>query len=217
MIRVLIAEDHHLVRQGIQALLEKTGKVQIVAEASDGMEAVELVKANQPDVIIMDIAMPRMTGIQALEHLKTENCKIPVIILSMYSDPVLIHQALRNGAKGYLLKNALKEELMLAVNAALKGETYLSPAVSNILIEGLISKQEEILSPLDVLTQREKEILKLIAEGHTNRSISNTLQISVKTVEKHRDNILKKMNATDTATLVRLAIQYHLVFFDPPN
>lgn len=214
MIRVLIADDHNLVRQGIRALLESTGEVQVVAEAADGLEAIELARKHRPQVILMDIGMPRLGGLQALERIHRELPGQRVVILSMYSDETLIRQVLRNGARGYLLKDSLKEELALAVKAAARGEVYLSPAVSNLLVEDFLSTSDPPANPLEALTMREREVLKLIAEGHTNASIAGLLHISVKTVEKHRANLLDKLGVNDTAALVRLAIQYNLIYLD---
>ncbi|MEI7988002.1 MAG: response regulator transcription factor [Chloroflexota bacterium] len=214
MINVLIAEDHVLVRQGIRALLDKMSEVEVIGEASNGHEAIDMIRALKPDVTIMDIGMPMMSGIQALEKIQMENLNTKVVILSMHSDEVLVRQVLRSGAKGYLLKNSLKEELLLAIRAANQGNVYLSPAISGILVDGFLQMNSEQNSPLDTLTTREKEVLKLIAEGHTNSGIAQALQISPKTVEKHRAVLLLKLNVHDTAALIRYAIQYRLVFVD---
>jgi DNA-binding NarL/FixJ family response regulator len=214
MIRVLIADDHTLVRQGIRALLEHSDDVTVVAEAGDGITALALAREHNPDVLVLDIGMPNLSGIQALERLRRESPQMRVVFLSMHSDEALVRQALRYGARGYLLKNSIKEELILAVRAASRGEIYLSPAISNVLVDGYLLQADEAASGLDALTTREREVLKLIAEGNTNAEIAGILHISVKTVESHRANLLQKLGATDTAALIRLAIQHKLVFIN---
>ncbi len=214
MIRVLIADDHNLVRQGIRALIESGEGVRVVAEAADGLEAFEKARIYQPQVVLMDIGMPRLGGLQALERIQRELPEVQVVILSMHADESLIRQVLRNGARGYLLKDSLKEELTLAIHAAARGEVYLSPAVSNLLVEDYLNMPEVSSNPLDGLTPREREVLKLIAEGNTNAAVAGLLYISVKTVEKHRANLMSKLGVSDTAALVRLAIQYNLIYLE---
>lgn len=216
MIRVLIAEDHHLVRQGIRALLEKAPDIQVVGEAQDGQDAVERAERLKPDVIVMDLAMPRLNGTQATEYISLKNLPSRVILLSMYSDQTLVRQALQSGAKGYLLKRSVAEELLLAVHAAYRGETFLSSAISGALITNLLdeSQKPQKGNPLDRLSIREKQVLKLIAEGKTNNAIAQIMQISVKTVEKHRSSLMSKLDIHDTAGLVRFAIKHHLIFVD---
>jgi DNA-binding NarL/FixJ family response regulator len=212
MITVLIVEDHALVRQGIRALLDKMNEVQVIGEASNGHEAIDMIRSLKPDVTVMDIEMPTMSGIQALEKIQIENLSTKVVVLSMHSDEILVRLVLKSGAKGYLLKNSLKEELLLAIQAAQQGNVYLSPTISGILVDGFLQNKIDTDTLLDLLTAREKEVLKLIAEGYTNSGIAQALQISSKTVEKHRATLLLKLNAHDTATLIRYAIQYRLVF-----
>jgi DNA-binding NarL/FixJ family response regulator len=214
MIRVIIADDHHLVRQGIRALLEKASDIQVIAEAADGREAVELVERLAPEVLVMDIAMPRLDGIQATRQIQDLGLATQVVILSMYSDEALVRRALRNGARGYLLKRSVSEELWLAVRAASRGETYLSPPISKSILDSLFQAEVEQNSVFDRLTPREREVLQLIAEGHTNKAIAQILQISVKTVEKHRANLMSALNVHDLAGLVRIAIDHGLVFPD---
>jgi DNA-binding NarL/FixJ family response regulator len=213
MIRVLIADDHTLVRQGIRALLEKAGDIQIVGEAADGLRALEAVERLLPDVLVIDISMPRLSGIQALEELHARGLPTRVVVLSMYSDETVVGQALRRGAKGYLLKNSVVEELLVAVRAAGRGETYLSPAVSNPVVSEYLSAKKE-RTPFEQLSPREREVLKLIAEGHTNQAIAHLLSLSIKTVEKHRTNIMSKLHVRDLTGLVRVAIKNHLISLD---
>ena len=214
MIRVIVADDHHLVRQGIRALLDNASDMQVIGEAADGQEAFDLARELRPDVLVMDIAMPRLSGTQAVERICALGIGTRVVMLSMYSDKTLVRQALQNGAVGYLLKCSVMEELLLAVRAAKRGETYLSPAISGAIVADYLASQSSpaLHSPFEQLTQREREVLQLICEGHTNTGIAQTLQISVKTVEKHRANIMAKLDVHNIAGLVRAAIRYGLVF-----
>lgn len=214
MIRVLIADDHNLVRKGIRSLLEDAGAIEVVYEASDGYEAVEKVQEMQPDVAILDLSMPRLDGVQASEKILGLGLNTQIIILSMHSDPTIVHQLLRKGVRGYLKKDALTEELVLAVNSAVQHKTYLSPTVSEDVMPLLLYKNQEDVpeSPAELLTPREREVLQLIAEGHTNQSVAHTLGISVKTVEKHRANVMNKLNVADLPSLIRKAIKHKLIF-----
>lgn len=214
MIRVIIADDHHLVREGICKLLEGQSDIEVIGEAATGREAIELVEAHEPEVVIMDIAMPRMDGGQASEQILSLDLPTQIVILSMHSDPVLAQQLLRQGAKGYLLKDSLAEELPLAIRAASQGKTYLSPAISSsVLTELMDAHSEEATEDLgELLTPREREVLQLVAEGFTNKAIAEELTISVKTVEKHRANVMSKLDASDLPTLIRKALRHGLIF-----
>lgn len=216
MIRVILADDHHLVRAGIRVLLEKADDINVVGEAADGQEAIDLVERLTPDVLVIDIAMPRLNGIQATERVRAMGLVTQIVILSMYSDETLVRQALQKGAIGYLLKHAVTEELLLAVRAASLGETYLSPAVSGIILEDFLTLQatSHEANPFDQLTPREREVLQLIAEGHTNSAIAQIMNISVKTVERHRASLMAKLDVHDVAGLTRIAIKNRLVFLD---
>lgn len=215
MIRVVVADDHHLVRQGIRALLEKAKDIQVVGEAADGAEAVQMAKDLRPDVMVMDIVMPRLNGTQALEQFQALKLPTRVVILSMYSDETIVRQALRNGARGYLLKRSVTEELLLAVRSAYNNEVYLSPPVSSVLLpESLYPNEIQKAEPFENLTPREREVFQLVAEGRTNNAIAQELSISEKTVEKHRANVMLKLNVRDLPGLVRLAIKFGLVSLD---
>ncbi|TCL64760.1 LuxR family two component transcriptional regulator [Hydrogenispora ethanolica] len=216
MVSVLIAEDHHLVRQGIKALLEKETGIKVVGEAEDGQMAVDMVMKLVPDVVLMDIAMPRLNGTQAIQKIKMLDVPTRVIVLSMYSDLSLVRQSLRNGAKGYLLKRSVTEELILAIKAAKRGEIFITPIVSAPLISEIFNPTaSNTETELDtILSSREMEVLQLVAEGHTNNSIASLLNITVKTVEKHRARMMSKLNVHDTAGLVRIAIKHNVVFLD---
>lgn len=212
MIRVLLVEDHALVRAGLRALLERAGDIHVLGEAANGQEGVELTKSLKPDVVIMDIMMPRLNGIQAAEHI--QNLKLPakVLLLSMYSEEGLVHQALQSGAKGYVLKTSVSEELLEAVRTVARGETYLSATISSIVMDGAFNPNaSQSNNPLDNLSPREKEILQLIAEEHTSVEIARMLFISEKTVEKHRANLMEKLHVRNLAGVVRLAIKHGLI------
>jgi DNA-binding NarL/FixJ family response regulator len=216
MIRVIIADDHHLVRQGVRALLEDCDDIQVVGEASTGQEAIELAEELEPSVVVMDISMPRMDGSQASERILALDRPIEVVILSMHSDTILAQQLLREGVKGYLLKSSIAEELPMAIRAASRGQVYLSPAISDSVLTNLMSPQPSELpeSPSELLTPREREVLQLIAEGHTNNAIAEILTISVKTVEKHRASLMSKLDVHDLPSLMRTSIKHGLVFLD---
>ncbi len=216
MIRVIIADDHHLVRQGIHSLLDKAADIEVVAEAEDGQQAIQLVEKNVPDVLVMDISMPRLNGLQAAARVRSLHLPTQIVMLSMHSDDLMVKQALRNGARGYLLKTSVTEELLLAVRAVSKGETYLSPAISKSILEDFLLHPSERgdLSPIDRLSPREREVLQLIAEGKTNSAIAQLMKISVKTVEKHRASLMAKLKVHDMVALVRIAIKHGLVSLD---
>jgi DNA-binding NarL/FixJ family response regulator len=216
MIRVILADDHHLVRRGIHALLEKADDIDVVGEAEDGQAALELVERLKPDVLVIDIAMPRLNGLQATERVRALGFATRVVILSMHSRPLLVRQALHNGTKGYLLKRSVVEELLLAVRAASRGETYLSSEVSGFIVDDYLTHQGEAeqTSPFDQLTPREREVMQLIAEGRTNSAIAQLLSVSVKTVERHRANLMAKLEVHDVAGLTRVAIEQGLIFLE---
>ena len=217
-IRVLLADDHTLVRAGIRALLEEVANLQVVAEAGDGQEALRLIQGHKPDIVLMDIAMPGLNGLEATARVKKEASNVGVIILSMHANEEYILRALQAGATGYLLKDSAAEELELAVKAVTRGETYLSPGVSTHVIsymrrvnerEG--EKPETATHPLHDLTSRQREILQLIAEGKTTKEIAALLYLSVKTVETHRSQLMDRLGIHDIAGLVRYAIRVGLV------
>jgi len=212
MIRVVIADDHHLVRQGLRALLENSREVEVIGEASTGYEAVELAEKLQPDVVVMDLSMPRLDGVQAATRILDLRTPTEVVIVSMHADTAIIQNLVRRGVKGYLLKDALAGELMFAIRSASAGKLYLSPTISEAVMNMLMMPSGEDVTV--ALTPREREVLQLVAEGHTNTAIANILSISVKTVEKHRANLMNKLEADDLATLIRVAIKRRLIFMD---
>lgn len=213
MISVVVADDHHLVRQGIRALLENADDIDVVGEAEDGIEAVELARALTPDVLVMDISMPRMNGTQATQRIRANHLATQIVILSMYDEEAIVRRALRQGAIGYVLKRAVTEELLLAIRSAARGDTYLSPPIARSILDEFLAipPGEGEADPLERLTPREREVLQLIAEGRTNNLISQDLVISIKTVEKHRLNLMSKLKIHDLAGLVRISVKYGLV------
>lgn len=215
-IRVALADDHNLVRQGIRALLETAGDIEVVGEAADGQEAIDLVANLAPDVLLLDIAMPKMDGLQVAEQAQSVSAGTRIVVLSMFSDKALVRQALHGGASGYLLKGSLTEELLLAVRAAHRGQLYLSPAISRTVVRDYLDSKGDggPENPREQLTAREREVLQLIVEGETNAAIAQQLDLSVKTVEKHRANLMSKLGVHDVAGLIRVAIQLRLVFLD---
>jgi DNA-binding NarL/FixJ family response regulator len=215
MIRVLLAEDHKVVRQGLRALLEQSGDIVVVGEAEDGQTTVNLARDLAPDVVVMDIGMPNMNGIAAMAQLQTQEPKPRVIILSMYADETTVRQALRNGARGYVLKSSAAEELLLAIRAATRDESYLSPAIANIVVSDYLGEGTPSEDSLfDRLTVREQQTLQLVAEGRTNNEIAQMLQLSTKTVEKHRATLMAKLQVRDVVGLVRVAMKHGLIFSD---
>jgi DNA-binding NarL/FixJ family response regulator len=211
MIQLLIAEDHSMVRAGIRALLERNKDLKIIGEAANGQEAVEMAAELSPQVLLMDIMMPRLNGIQAAERICQLKLSVHVLLFSMYADAGLVRQALQSGALGYVLKTSVGEELVQAVRAVAQGHMYLSKPISSIMMENAPLMQGSSANPLDTLSPREKEILQLIAEEHTSAEIAGMLFISEKTVEKHRASLLEKLSVHNLAGLVRFAIRSGLV------
>ncbi len=217
-VRILLAEDHKLVRAGIRALLQSLPGVEVVAEASDGREALRLAEAHHPDIVFMDIAMSGMNGLEATTRIARDFADVRVIILSMHANEEYVLQALRAGASGYLLKDAGTAELEIAVTAVARGETYLSPAISKHVIDEYMRRvsggqtgARSDGNPFDRLTPRQREILQLIAEGHTMQDIARILSISLKTVETHRAQLMERLDIYDVPGLVRYAIRIGLV------
>ena len=212
MIRVLIAEDHHLVREGIRALLEKAHDLEVIGEAVDGQDAVEMVQRLSPDVLVMDIAMPRLNGIQAVERLREAGTTTRIVILSMYFDEILVRQALRNGVNGFLPKGAVSDELLFAIRAASRGAVYLSPAISNaVFVDPAAPDRSTGQGPTGQLTPREREMLQLIGKGHTNSQMAAAMGVSVKTVERHRTHLMSKLDAHNLVDLIRIAVKHGLI------
>jgi DNA-binding NarL/FixJ family response regulator len=208
-IRVLIADDHLLVRAGIRALLERHPDMEVVAEAGNGSEALQLIRKHEPNVVLMDMAMPELNGLEALRQLSKESAHVYTIILSMYSDEAHVRQALQAGAAGYLVKGGALAELELAIKAVARGQTYLSPVVSGPVIDEYVLR---VSSGADEsLTPRQREILQMVAEGKSTKQIALILNVSVKTIESHRSQLMKRLDAKDIASLVKHAVRLGLV------
>lgn len=210
---VVIVDDHQLVRMGFRALLEKLG-VQVLGEATDGQQAVQIVQTLQPDVVLMDIAMPNLNGLEATTRIVQSHPQIKVIILTMHATAEYARRAMRAGAMGYLLKNATAAELEIALEAVARNETYLSPAVSKYFIESFSKGIQPQETGLEKLSSRQREILQLIAEGNSRREIAEKLNISVKTFDSYRAQLMDHLNIHDVAGLVRFATRVGLV---PPE
>lgn len=210
--RILIAEDHTLLRQGLRALLSLDPEIEVIGEANDGHEAVRLAGSLSPTLILMDLSMPGINGTEAIVEIKRRFPAIKVLVLTVHKAEEYIHEALRAGADGYVLKHASQAELMLAIKSLLSGKTYLSPDIAKKVVSGYLSggtlKQT---TAWDSLTLREREVLKLVAEGHGNKFIANYLCVSVKTVEKHRSNMMHKLDLHNAAMLTAFAIEKGMI------
>ena len=211
--RVVIAEDHTILREGLRALLSAESDLEVVGEAEDGRQAIRRVEELGPDLILTDLSMPKMNGVEAIREIKKHAPETKVLALTVHKAEEFILEVLQAGADGYILKDASSEELMMAIKSVLGGKRYLSPSVSQMVIEGYLEGRKSIASssPWDTLTKREREILKLIAEGHKNKEIADYLYISVKTVEKHRANLMKKLDLHSAAALTAYAMERGLV------
>jgi two-component system response regulator NreC len=208
MIKILLADDHALVRQGFRMILEAQPDMEIVGQAGNGREAVELAEKLHPDVVVMDVAMPELNGTEATRRLSASTPRTRVLALSMHKDSVYVREILRAGARGYLLKDSGDTDLVAAVRAVAKGEGYISPAVSDAVLSDY---RKHVTDPLDLLTGREREVLQSIAEGKTNKEIATALNLSVYTVEAHRGRIMEKLNLHSTGELVRFALRNGLI------
>jgi DNA-binding NarL/FixJ family response regulator len=209
--RVLLADDHTLFRDGLRSLLERMGDVTVAGEAGDGREALRLIEQQSPDVAIVDITMPGLSGLEVAARAKRVSPSTRVVILSMHTGEAYVAHALRAGVAGYLLKDSAAAELALALRAVRRGETYLSPAISKHVVGGFLHGSRGEADPLALLTPRQREILQLIAEGKANKVIAAELGLSVKTVEAHRAQLMDRLDIHDVAGLVRLAIRAGLV------
>ena len=210
---IVIAEDHAILREGLKSLLSSYPDLKVVGEAGDGLEAIRSVQKYSPDLVLIDLSMPRMSGLDAIKEIKRMTPQTKIIVLTIHSTEEYIVAALRAGADGYVLKEGDSEELLTAIRRVLEGKRYLTPSISTALIDWLLQRKEGsgIRSAWDTLTQREKEVLKLIAEGHSNKESADLLCISVKTVEKHRSNLMAKLGVHNAAALTAWAAEKGLI------
>ena len=207
-IRVLLADDHNIVRRGIRMLLESEPDIEVVAQAADGHEAVAQAAQNVPDVVVMDVSMPRLNGIESTRQICDSLPRTKVLALSMHKDGVYVREALRAGARGYVLKDSDDDALIAAIRAVYRGEAYLSPAISDVVLSDY---RKHVSNPIDLLTAREREVLHMIADGKTNKEIANMLNLSVYTIEAHRGKIMEKLNLHNTGDIVRFAARNGLL------
>jgi len=207
-IRILLADDHKITRQGLRSLLDKQSDMEVVAEAEEGRTAVRLVRELLPDVVIMDVSMPDLNGMEAARQITREFGNVKIVALSMHSDSLFVTEMLKSGALGYLLKDCAFEELARAIRTVVAGKTYLSPSVSGVVVDDYLHRLSKAgFSGLDVLTNREREVLQLLAEGKSTKRIALKLHISGKTVETHRRQIMNKLDIHTVAELTKYAIR----------
>lgn len=212
-IRVLLADDHGIVRKGLRFLLERQSDMEIVGEAADGREAVRLAEAENPDIVIMDIAMPLLNGIEATAQMVKRNPAIAVIILSVHSDEDYLLSSLNAGAKGYLLKDSAEVDLVRAIEAVRKGTPFFSPEIAKTMLEDYMRflQQRNLQDSYDLLTEREKEVLQLLAEGKSNKEVASILDVSVYTIDSHRTHLMQKLNLHNTAEIVLYAVRKKII------
>lgn len=210
-IRIVLCDDHLLIRASLKSLIGEFPGIEVVGEASDGREALEHAGKLQPNVVLMDIAMPGLNGLEATRRLVKDYPQVRVVMLSMHADESHVLQALRAGASGYVLKGSAPRELEMAIEAVARGEIFLSPAISKHVIDVYLNRAEGEINSLDLLTPRQREILQLIAEGKSSKQIAQLLEASVKTIESHRASLMERLDIHDVAGLVRYAIRHGLV------
>ena len=212
-IRILLADDHQLMRSGVRLMLEREADLTVIGEASDGREAVSLAKSLKPEVVVMDIGMPNLNGIEAARQMTQENAELAIVMVSMHSDETYVLRALKAGARGYLLKDSAEADLIKAVHAVAGGKSFFSPAVSRLLLDDYVRKLKRTGTEdaYDLLTPREREILQLIAEGKSNKDVANLLDLSVYTVESHRSNLMEKLNIKGLPELILYAVRRGII------
>lgn len=212
-IHILLADDHTIIRSGLRLLLDQQPDFKVVAEASDGREAVELVSKHHPQVAVLDIGMPLLNGIEATQQIASKEPETRVVILSMHADEGYVLRALKAGARAYILKNSAEADLIRAVRAVADGKSFFSPVISKLLLEDYVRQiqSKQVEDSYDLLTPREREILQLLAEGRTNKEVASLLQVSVYTVDAHRGNILQKLNLHGVPELVLYAVRKGII------
>ena len=213
-LRILLADDHKLMRGGLRLLLEQQPALTVVGEADDGRQAVEKTSSLKPDVVVLDIGMPNLNGIEACAQITQTLPTTSVVMLSMHSDEAYVLRALKAGARAYLLKDSAESDLVRAVQAVSEGKSYFSPAVSKVLLEDYVRKLQRsgVEDSFDLLTPREREILQLVAEGKSNKDVANLLNLSVYTVETHRANLMQKLNLRSVPELILYAVRKGIIF-----
>jgi DNA-binding NarL/FixJ family response regulator len=212
-VRILLADDHTVMRNGLRLLLERQPHLEVIGEAADGRQAVALSESANPDVVVMDIAMPNLNGIEATRQIVNRNPRTAIAILSMHSDESYVIRALKAGARAYLLKDSAEADLLAAVRALTEGKSFFSPAISKILVEDYMRQLESrgAEDTYELLTKREREILQLLAEGRTNKEVANMLNLSLYTVETHRTHILQKLNLHSVPELILYAVRKGII------
>jgi len=208
LIKVLLADDHTIVRQGLKLILSSHPDLEVVGEAANGREVLDLAEKLKPDVILMDVAMPELNGIEATRRLHQISPRMKVLVLSMHKEAVYVREILKAGARGYILKDAIDTELVNAIQSVARGDGYISPAISGALLSDY---RQNLTDPLDLLSTREREVLQLIAEGKTNKEVATRLNLSVYTVDSHRGKIMEKLNLHSAGELIRFAVKNGLV------
>jgi len=211
--RIVIAEDHNILREGLKALVKSNDALEVVAEAKDGIEAIRAVEKHRPDLLLLDLSMPRMNGISVIKDIKSRLPETKILALTIHDTEEYILESFHAGLDGYCLKDANSAELLMAIDRVLEGKTYLSPGISEKVLVGFLEEKKKFktTTPWESITQREKEVLKLVGEGYKNKEIADYLCISVKTVEKHRSNIMKKLYVHNAPALTAIAIEKGLV------
>ena len=210
-VRILLVDDHSLVRAGLRALLEKLSGIEVVGEASGGQEAMSLIASIVPNIVLMDISMPELNGVEATKRITQLYPKMRVIILSMHTGEEFVMQALRAGASGYMIKDAATDELQMAIHAAARGDKYLSPSISKKVVDEYLRQSKDLESPLEQLTSRQREVLQLIAEGNTTKKIASILNVKVKTIESHRGQIMNRLEIHNLTGLILFAARSGLI------
>jgi DNA-binding NarL/FixJ family response regulator len=211
--QIFIVEDHRLFREGLKAMLSPNPEYEIAGEAEDGLEAVRLIRKTKPDLVLLDLSMPRASGFSVLREIKAAMPEVKILVLSIHESDEYVLQAFEAKADGYAVKDSSREELRVAIRSVLDGKKYISPGVAGSVLEGYIDGRKTLKSKsaLDTVTQREKEVLKLLGEGYQNKEISDLLNISVKTVEKHRSNLMTKLDLHNAAALAAFAFEHGLI------
>lgn len=211
--KIIVVEDHRLFREGLKAMLSPNPEYDIIGEAEDGLEAIRLIRRHKPDLVLLDLSMPRLNGFSVMREIKAEMPEVKILVLSIHESDQYVLQAFESKANGYAIKDSSRDELRIAIRCVLEGKRYISPGIADSVLEGYLDGHKTLKgkSSIDLVTQREKEVLKLLAEGYQNKEIADFLCISVKTVEKHRSNLISKLNLHNAAALTAFAFEHGLI------